>query len=127
MPPYLFLRSRLFFQLPVECAEGFPYVFLRLEFVQTVDVAGCSNVVEVEIFVLIARDIAFLVDHFSGIFAQILQNFLVSVGQIGVEHGFLLDAHDIAPAGFLGKIEQVGLGCALHLRPRQPLRIAGHG
>ena len=86
------------------------------------EVSG-ADVVQVVVLQLIALDAAIVQNHRVGIFLTVAANVLTTILQIGVEHGFQLDAHDVAPLGFLGKVEHERLRRALHLRVGEPLGI----
>ena len=66
-----------------------------------------TNVVEVIVEQVVATDVAFLVDHRVGVKLAVVQNLLVAVAQIGVEHALELNAHDVAPLGFRREVEHI--------------------
>ena len=75
----------------------------------------CADVVEIILEDVVAADVALLVDHRIGIFLAVLADILTAIGQIGVEHAFEFNTHDIAPLGLLGEVEQEALRHAFHL------------
>ena len=88
---------------------------------------GRADVIKIECFVVISRYFAAVINHLARISLQIIQNIIASVGLISVEHALKFYAHDITPAGFRCKVEQIGLRGAFHFRKSHPLCHAFEG
>ena len=89
------------------------------------DELGSTHIVEVEVFVFVASDVAFLIDHLGRIFLQVVEDGIVAflVVLVGVEHSLHLDTHYIAPLGLAAEVEQVRVGYTLHLAIGEPFAI----
>ena len=89
------------------------------------DELGSTHIVEVEVFVFVASDVAFLIDHLGRIFLQVVEDGIVAflVVLVGVEHSLHLDTHHIAPLGLAAEVEQVRVGHTFHLAVGEPFAI----
>ena len=116
VPEYLVdIGSRLIFQLFHQRLDGQQVLLLRIELIHTGHEMACADLVEVIILDIVGTDLALLVDHRVSIFLTVLADVLTAVSEIGVEHRLEFDTHYVAPAGFLGKVEQIALRHAFHL------------
>jgi hypothetical protein len=66
-------------------------------------VAG-AYVVEVIVQQVVAAYVAFVVDHGVGVLLTIFPDVFAAVAEVGVEHAFKLNAHDVAPLGLSGEV-----------------------
>ena len=80
---------------------------LRPFLVHTGDEVSCTDIVEVIVKDVIASDITLLVNHLVGIHLTILQDIVTTITQVGVEHAFQFDTHDVTPFGLGGEVEHV--------------------
>ena len=89
------------------------------------DKLGSTHIVEVEVFVFVASDVALLVDHLGRIFLQVVEDGAVAflVVLVGVEHSLHLDTHYIAPLGLAAEVEQVRVGHTFHLAVGEPFAV----
>ena len=119
--------ARLVLQLLHHKLHGQEVFLLRVVLVHPRDEVASADVVEVVVFQAEAPDVAVAGNHRVGVFAAVGEDVIAAVFQIGVEHGFQLDAHHVAPLGTFGEVEQVGLGHALHLGVGEPLAVVLEG
>ena len=115
--------ARLVLQLLHHGLHGFQVLSLRPILVHACYEVTCTDVVEVIVQNVISADVTLFVNHGVRIFLTILANVLATIAQIGVQHAFQLNTHDIAPLGTVGEVEQIRLRHALHLAIGQPFRI----
>ena len=113
----------LILQLLHHGLHGFQVLSLRPILIHTGYEVTSTDVVEVVVQDVIAANVTLFVNHGVGIFLTILANVLATIAQIGVQHAFQLNTHDIAPLGTVGEIEQIGFRHTLHLAIGQPLGI----
>ena len=122
MPPDTLVSTGLVLKLAhqqVECQR----VLLGWEqlIVSHQEVAG-TDVVEVEIIVLIACDIALRVDHRGRVLLEIFAQPLVAIGGIDVKHPVELYSRLVRPVRHPDReIEMVRMWCPLHFRSCNPL------
>ena len=84
---------------------------------------ACADVVEIVVEDIESADITISVNHRVSILLTILADSLTTVAQIGVEHAFELDAHDVAPLRTRREIKQIALRHALYLTVGEPLAV----
>ena len=124
VPEYLVGNSaRLVLQLFHHGLHGQQVLGFRPFLIHTRHKMTCTDVVEVVVKDVVAGNVTLLVNHLVGVHLTVFADVLTAIAQIGVKHAFQFNAHDIAPLGFLGKVEHVALWNTLHLRVCQPLGI----
>ena len=111
----VFLSAWLFLQLSHHGFHGDKVLCLRVLLVHASHEVPGANVVKVVVVIFEASDFALSVYHRIGVLLAIVPNAFVAVAQVGVEHRFQFDAHDVTPLRTLGEIEHVALRRALHL------------
>ena len=82
-----------------------------------------TDLIEIILLDVVGTDFTLGVDHRVGVLLTVFTDVLTTVSQVGVEHRLQFDTHHVAPAGFLGEVEQIALGHALHLGVSKPLAI----
>ena len=109
------LGARLVFQLPHQGLQGNQVFFFGLELIHPCHEMSGADIVEVVVLEFIISDDTLFGDHGVGVELAIIIDVLSTVGQIGVEHGFQLDSHHIAPFRLGGEVEHIALRHPLHL------------
>ena len=115
--------ARLVLQLLHHGLHGQQVLGLRPVLVHAGDEVTGADVVQIVVKNIVAGDVALLVNHLVGVHLAVFQDVVATIFEIGVEHAFQFDAHDIRPLGFSGKVEHVRLRHALHFRVGQPFRV----
>ena len=120
--------ARLVLQLPHHSPHGEQVFLFWPLLVHAGDEVAGADIVEVIVEDVVAAYVTLLVNHRVGIFLAIAAYVLAAIAQVSVEHALQLDAHDVAPFGLRGEIEQVRLRRALHLAVGHPFGIVfiGH-
>ena len=113
--------TRLVFHLFHHQLHGQQVLLLRPFLIHTGHEMSCTQVVEVIIQDVIAKDVTLGINHHVGVVLAVTADVIATIAQIGVEHAFQLDAHHVTPLGFISKVEQVRLRHTLHFRVGQPL------
>ena len=116
-------RAGLLLQLPHHGLHGQPILLLLLLLIHPRHEMSRADVVEVVVFQLVAPNLSTGVNHRVGIFLTIVHDGLVTIFQIGVQHGLQFDAHHVTPFRLFRKVQQVTLRGALHFRGSHPLAV----
>ena len=121
VPVYTLFGARLLVELLLKSADSDEILLLGEILMHGGHEMTCTHIVEIVVGQVIAAYRAVGTNHRVGIALAIVEDAVVAVAQICVEHRLKLNAHDIAPLGLLGEVEQTALGHTLHLRLREPL------
>ena len=128
VPVYALFGAGLFLHLLHEGLHGLEVLLFGEVLIHAGHEVSGTDLVEVVVFQAVAANLALGVDHRVGIHLAIPPDVVVTIFQVGVEHGFQFDTHHVAPLGSLGEVEHVRLGHAFHLRVGHPFAVVlvGH-
>ena len=116
MPPDTLVSTGLVLKLAHQQVECQRVLLGREQLIVSHQEVARTDVVEVEVIVLVACDVALCVDHLGRIFLEIVAQFLVAIGGIDIEHPVEFHPRLVRPVRHPGReVEIVGMWRPLHL------------
>ena len=129
VPPNALFGARVVLQLLEEDRQSLAHLLLREQTVILQQETCRTDVVEVELVIVVALYRTVLMHHETRVFCHIVREDGVAIGFVAVEDSLQLQTYAIVPPALrtlLGvvEVEVYGVRHSLHLAPCHPLRIA---